>query len=92
MEVNTIYIFPYAHFQRVTQNMVRAGLVYSNQHAKKMCFAAETSAEVPRYKIHSTVDNTSPHCAWYSKNPRIRELRTFGCNIYLITSFPTKLN
>ena len=48
--------------------MVREVLLDSNQHKKWYC-KAETSAEVYRYKIHSTLDNTSPHLAWYGKVP-----------------------
>ena len=71
--------------------MVRSVLLGSNQHANKLCCAAETSTKFHRFKIHSTLENTSPHFEWYGKNPIIRELRTFGCDIYPITSSPKKL-
>ena len=72
--------------------MVRAVILYSNQHANKWCCAAETSAEFHRWKIHSGLDNTSPHFEWYSKINSIHELRTFGCYIYSIKSFTKKLD
>ena len=71
--------------------MVRDGLLYSNQHENKWYFVAETSAEVHICRIHSALDNISPHFAWYGKNPSIHELITFQCDIYPITSSPKKL-
>ena len=68
--------------------MVRAGLFESNQHEDICCCAVETSAEVYRCKLYSALDSNSHQFAWYGKNPRIHELRTFGCDIYLITSSP----
>ena len=59
--------------------MVREGLLDSNQHENKWCCAAETSAQVRICRIHSDLDNISPHFEWYGKNPSIHELRTFGC-------------
>ena len=58
---------------------------------KKWCCAAETSVEVYIFKLHSELDNTSPHFALYGKNNRIHELRTFGFDIYPITFSPKKL-
>ena len=65
-------------------NIVRACLLYSNQHANTWWFAAETSAEVHRCKIYRALDNNSPHFAWYGKNPSIHELRKFVFDIYPI--------
>ena len=72
--------------------MVRAGLIDSNQHENKWCCSTKTSAEVNRCRIHSSVDNISLHFSWYGKNPSIHEPRTFGCDIYPITSSPKKLD
>ena len=51
--------------------MVRAVLLESNQHVNKWCGAAETLAEVYRYKLHSELDNTSTHFSWYGQSPII---------------------
>ena len=64
--------------------MVRSGLLDSNQR-EKCCFAADKSSDIYRYKLHSALDNKSPHLAWYGKNLIINELRTFGYDIYPIT-------
>ena len=42
--------------------------------------------------MHSALENISSHFAWYGKKPSIHELRTFGCDIYPITSSPKKLD
>ena len=76
---------------RIIHNMVREGLLYSNQHENKWYRVAETLAEVHRCRIHSALDNISPHFVWYGKNPSIHELKTFRCDIYPITSSPKKL-
>ena len=76
---------------RSTHNMVRTGLLDSNQHENKWCCAAEISAEVHIFIIHSALYNISHHFAWYGKNNSIHELRTFGCDIYPITSSPKNL-
>ena len=70
--------------------MVRSVLLENNQHENKWCYAAETSTEVYRCKLHSELDNASPHFAWDGKNPSIRVLRTVGCDIYPITLPPKK--
>ena len=36
--------------------------------------------------IHSALENVSPQFTLYVKKPSIHELRTFGCDNYLITS------
>ena len=72
--------------------MVRSALLGSNQHENKWCYADETSAEFNRYKIHSALDNNSPHFIWFGKHPRVHELRAFGCDIYPITFKPKKLD
>ena len=41
--------------------MFRSDILDRNQHEKQWCFAAEISAELYRLKIHSALDNTSPH-------------------------------
>ena len=46
---------------RSIHNMLITGLLDSNQHENKWFYAAETSAEVHRCRIHSAIDNTSPH-------------------------------
>ena len=66
---------------RSIHNMVREGLLDSNQHAKKWCCAAEKLAEVHICKTHDALDDTPPHFAWYGKNPIIHQLRKFGCDI-----------
>ena len=71
---------------RIINSMVISVLSDINQHANKWCYAAETSAEVHRWKINSALVNNSPHFAWYGQKPRIHELRTFGCDIYPIKS------
>ena len=71
--------------------MVIASLIDSNQHAKKWLCASETSEEFHRCIIHSGLDNTSPHFAWYVKKPSIHKIITFGCDIYPITSSTKKL-
>ena len=71
--------------------MIISGLLNNNQHANKFCCEAEASAEVHRCKLHCVLDNTSPHFSWYGQNPSIHKLRTFGCDIYPITSSPKKL-
>ena len=75
-----------------TNNVVRSGLLGINQHEKKWCRAAETSDEVYRCKIHSELDNTSPHFSRYGKRPSIHEIRTFGCDIYPITLLSKNLD
>ena len=72
--------------------MVISGLIYSAKHANEWCCTAETSSEFHRCKIQSVLDNTSPNFAWYGQNPIINELRTFGCDLYPITSSPEKLD
>ena len=57
--------------------MVISGFFYSDQHTNKWCCIAETSSEVHICKIHSELDNTSLHFAWYGQNPSIHELITF---------------
>ena len=59
---------------------------------KKWFCAAEIPTEVHISIIQSALDNIYPHFAWYGKNPRIRDLRTFGFDIYRITSSPKKLD
>ena len=73
-------------------NMVRAVLLDSNQHTNKWFYAAETPEEVYRFKIHSILENISPHFAWHGKNTSIHELRTFGCDIYPIKQYSKKLD
>ena len=68
--------------------MLRSGLIGFNQHTNKWYCAADTSLKFHRFKLHSALDNSSPHFVWYGQNPSIRELRTFGCDIYPITSSP----
>ena len=64
---------------RSIYNIVREVLIDSNQLTNKWSCEAETSATVHRCKIHSALDNTSHHFAWYGKNTSIHELRKFGC-------------
>ena len=71
---------------RIVHNMIRSGLIDSNQHESKWFCAAEKSAELYRCKIQTAVNNTLPHFEWYGKIPSIHELITFECDIYLITS------
>ena len=59
---------------------------------EKWWYATETSIELYRCKLHSELDNTSPKFSWYGKNTSIHELKTFGCDIYPITSSPKKLD
>ena len=66
--------------------MAISGLLDSNQYEYKCLFAADTSAEFHIFKLHSALDNTSPNFKWYGQNPVILKLRTFGCDIYPITS------
>ena len=73
------------HNRRI-HNMVRAGLLDSNKHENKWCCAAETSAEVHRFRIHSALDNISTYFECYGKKPSIHQLRIFVCDIYPITS------
>ena len=61
----------------IIHNMERSALLDSNQHENKWWFEAEISYEVHRYRIHSSMDNTSPHFVWYGKNTSNHELRTF---------------
>ena len=63
----------------------------SNKNANKWCWVSETSSELHIFKLHSALDNTSPHFAWDCKNTRIPEIRTFGCDIYPNTSYPKTL-
>ena len=72
--------------------MFIAGLLVSNRHKNKWCCAAKTPTEVYRYNFHSALDSTLPRFALYGKNPRIHELRTFGCDIYPITLFTKKID
>ena len=53
----------------IIHNMVRAGLLDRNKHAKKWCSTAETSEEVYGCKIHIELENTSPHFEWYVQKP-----------------------
>ena len=71
--------------------MVRSSLIDRSQHENKLCCTDETSAEFYIFKIHSALDNASPHFAWYGKNPIIHKLREFLCDIYPITPKPKKL-
>ena len=41
--------------------MIKLYLIGSNKHENKWYGEAETSAEVYRCKLHSVLDNTSPH-------------------------------
>ena len=77
---------------RSIHNMVKSGLLDSNQHGKKCCCVVEISEEVHRCIIHGSLENISPHFVWYGKNSGIHELRTFGCDIYPNTSYPKKLD
>ena len=72
--------------------MVRTGIFDSNQHANKWCCEAEKSTEVHQYKIQSALYNNSPLFVWYGKNTSIHELRTFGCDIYPMSSSTKKLD
>ena len=72
--------------------MVSKALLDSDQHENKWCCAAEISAEVHRRRMYSALENISPHFAWYVRNPRIHELRAFGCDIYPIKYSPKKLD
>ena len=73
-------------------NMVISGIIDNNQQEKKWSCASETSSKVYRCKIHSELDNTSPHFACYGKKPRIHHLITFGCDIYPNISPPKKFD
>ena len=42
-------------------------------------------------KIYSSLDNAPSQFEWCDKNLSIHELRTFGCDIYPITTSPKKL-
>ena len=42
---------------RIIHNMVREGILGSNQHEKKWCQAVETPAELHGCRIHSDLDN-----------------------------------
>ena len=77
---------------RSIHNKLGTCILDINQHENKCFCAEETSEEVHRFRIHSAIDNISPQFSWYGKNPRIHELRTFGCDIYPTTSSPKKLN
>ena len=66
--------------------MVGADLLDNNQHKYKWCCKAETLAYFHICIIHSYIDNISPHFAWYKEKPSTHELKTFGFDIYLITS------
>ena len=79
-------------YNRSIQNMVISDLLDINQHGNKWCCAAEISAEVHKCRIHSALYNISPQFAWYGKNTSIQELRTFGCDIYPITSSNKELD
>ena len=46
-------------------NMVRADLLYSNQHTNNWCYASDMLEEDNRFKIHSSFDNTSPQFSWF---------------------------
>ena len=73
-------------------NIVRVVIINSNQHTNGWCYAAETSSGVYGWKLHSALDNTSLHLIWYVKNHSIRELKSFECDIYPITSSPKTLD
>ena len=47
----------------IIHNMVRSGLLDSNQHENKWCCASETSEEFHRCKLYSALENTSPNFA-----------------------------
>ena len=72
--------------------MVIAGILDINKHENKWCCTEEASEEVHRFRIHIDIDNISPHFAWYGKEPIIHELRTFGYDIYPITSSTKNLD
>ena len=57
-------------------------------NTKKRCFAAETSAEVYGWRIHSALESTSSNFACYGKSSIIHYLRTFGCEIFPIKPPP----
>ena len=71
--------------------MVISGILDSNQQKTKIVFSEETSSEVYRKKLLISLCHTSTHFSWYGKSTRIHELRTFGCDIYPITSSPKNL-
>ena len=77
---------------RNIRNIVISGILDINHHENKCCCASETSAEVHSCRINSALDKISPHFTLYGKIPSIYELRTFGCDIYPITSSPKKLD
>ena len=52
------------HNRRI-HNIVREGIIEINQHENKWSCAVETSAEVHKCKLHSVLDNNSPHFVWY---------------------------
>ena len=74
--------------ERNIHNMFISGLIYSDGHENKWSCAADILAEFHRWKLHSSLDNTSTYFSWYGQNPSIHELKTFGCDIYPITSSP----
>ena len=57
---------------RSIQNMVVAGLLGSNKYENKWYYAADTSAEVHRCRIHSDLDNVSPQFPWYGQKTSIQ--------------------
>ena len=76
---------------RSIHNIVRKGILDSNQHENKWFCEEDISSEFHRCIMYSDLENTSPHFIWYGKNPSIHELRTFGCDIYPIPSSPENL-
>ena len=53
---------------------IRAGHFDSNKH-EIWCFAAETSAKVYICKIHSSLENTTPHFNGISRSPVFMNLK-----------------
>ena len=60
---------------RIINNIVKEGLLDNNQHLYTWCCEVDISKEVHTWKLHSELDNTSPHFAWYGEKPRIHVLK-----------------
>jgi hypothetical protein len=62
--------------------MVHALYFNAGHSPDKWCYAAETTADIYRFTLHSALD-MSPYEAWYNVKPRIDDLCVWGCTVYV---------
>jgi len=71
--------------------MVHSLLLNSGLPSNSWCYAAEATADIYRYTLHSTL-GTTPYEAWYGIKPSIDNLCVWGCYVYVRLPHPKKLD